>query len=141
MSTVALPDVEGGCRTWLRSLSSVTALVSNRIWFALPDDVTDDDFPCVTVQRVGGSMPTEAPADHALLQITVIGPRRDKATTSAVERAVRAEIADLREPTVWSSTATCLGGTEESSIFTVDPLDSRPRYSITGTFVVVHPDY
>lgn len=137
MTAVPLPDAEGGCRTWLRSLPSVSALVGARVFFAAPDNAEDDDYPMVTVSRVGGTLDTgEAPLDVALLQLTCIGPRRDKASATALANAVRGEVAGLRDPVPWGPTDVCLGASEESTIFTVDPSDGRPRYSVTVAAVV-----
>lgn len=137
--TTVLPDAEGGCRTWLRSLSAVTALVEQRVFFAVPDDTDDDDYPLVTVQRVAGAMDaSEVPLDAAILQLTCIGRRRDKASATSLASAVRVAVADLREPTVWG-TDVCLGAVEESTVFTVDPVDGRPRYSVTVQAIVRAP--
>lgn len=130
--TETYPDVEGGCRTWLRTLPAVTSVVDQRVWFAVPDDADEDDYPLVLVQRVGGGDdPSEAVVDQCMLQLTVVGARRGKAVAAALALTLRAELKAIRAATAWGSDVVCHRASVESMIPTIDPGDSRPRYNLT----------
>lgn len=132
MTVEAFPDTEGACRTWLRTKTTLTAVVAQRIFFGVPDDASETDFPLITVQRLGGGGDaSEAPLDVASLQIDCWGNLRGKAVVLALANAVRSEINELRTATAWDGTVTCLGATVENISFMVDPEDQRPRYSLT----------
>lgn len=136
--TETYPDVEGGCRTWLRTLPAVTSVVDQRVWFAVPDDADEDDYPLVLVQRVGGGDdPSEAVVDQCMLQLTVVGERRGKAAAASLALAIRGQFKAIRGPVAWGTGVTCWRATVESMIPTIDPGDSRPRYNLTVAVTAV----
>lgn len=130
----AFPDTEGACRAWLRATSSVTALVGSRSFFSVPDDADEDDYPMVTVERVGGGEDgSEAAIDVAVLQLKIHGKRRGKAAAHAIKSAIRSELRAIRSPVAWTPTVTCYGAHVESDLYLQDPQDRRPAYVLTVT--------
>lgn len=69
-----LPDVERIVSAYLRSLTAITDLVSDRVFTELPKREADRVFPLVRVSRIGGG-PTGAPhfLDRALVSCDVWG--------------------------------------------------------------------
>lgn len=130
MSTVTLPDVEGGIRDALRGDAGVSALVEGRVYFGVPNSVAT--WPVVTVQRVGGGDdPGEAPIDLALVQIDCWGAERNKSQAWAVAAAVRSWAQSVRRATALNEEVTAYAVTVESVLWAPDGAD-RPRYSITA---------
>lgn len=132
MTVESYPDTEGACRTWLRTKASLTAVVAQRIFFGVPDDAAESDFPLITIQRIsGGEDSSEAPLDVATLQIDVWGNLRGKAAIATLANSVQAEFKDVRSATAFDGSVVCLGAVVENRAFMVDPEDQRPRYSLT----------
>lgn len=130
--TDLLPDTEGGCRTWLRSLATVTTHVAQRVFFAVPDDADETDYPLITVSRVGGGPDTsDAPIDAAVLQLKVHGTRRGKTVARTIAGVLWSEFRGIEGPLTWSSGIQCHGAAVESMIYMEDPVDSRPSYTLT----------
>lgn len=133
------PDVEGAMRTYLRGHADVAALVAQRVFFGVPDQPT---WPLVTVRRVAGSDDTsEAPIDHAMLQIDGWGrlfndadkrksAHGDKAQADALRRALRKALWQIRGATTVGSVV-LYGAYVESDPFLPDPTNDRPRYALT----------
>lgn len=129
MSTVVLPDVEGGVRAALRADDGVSALVDQRVYFGVPSNPV---WPLVTVQRIGGGDdPGDAPIDQALVQIDCWGADRNKTQAWAVAAAVRAWAQSVRRATELNTEVVAYGVTVESVIFAADTAD-RPRYALTA---------
>ena len=129
MSTVTLPDVEGGIRDALRADTGMDALVDGRVFFGVPENAT---WPLVTVQRVGGGDdPGEAPIDLALVQIDCWGAMRNKSQAWAAAAAVRSWAQSVRRATALNTEVTAYSVTVESVLWAPDPAD-RPRYSVTA---------
>lgn len=126
-------DVEGGLRTWLRTQSDITALVSTRVFFGVPDAVT---FPVITIQRVGGGPQSgEAPLDDALIQIDCWASGQNKAQAWAVAKAV-IDVLESMTPQELDSGVYAYGASVDSVIFLPDPADGRARYSVTALVTV-----
>lgn len=149
--TTEFPDTEGAVRAYLRSHADVSALVSTRVFFGVPDAPT---FPLITVARVGGfDESSEAPLDQALVQIDSFGDLHpdtlnhpNKAQATAVNLAVRQALYDLRQPTVvevGDTSVRLFGPVIQSDPYRPDPGDGRPRYvltaQITAALVVAVP--
>ncbi len=137
MTVQAMPDVEGGLRTYLRSQSELQAVVGQRIYFGVPDAPV---FPLVTVRRVGGGDDTgEAPLEQALIQIDVWGGHTadgihgDKATADTVRRCLRGVLFGLTAhgATALDNSTVCYGASVQSDIWLPDPDDDNARYSLT----------
>lgn len=138
MTADAIPDLEGGCRTWLRTLPSISAIVSNRVFFGIPKAADESKFPLITVARVGGGLgPTsDAPVDAALLQFDVWGSldasgNGKKAEVTALVNTLRSELAAIRGRTALTATVAAFGFVEQSCIWLPDPDNDRPRYVLT----------
>lgn len=130
MTTVALPDVEGGLRTWLRAQSEITTLVSTRVFFGLPADVV---FPCIVLRRVGGSDQTgEAPLDDALIQFDCWGAGKNKVQAWAVAAAVRGVLRAMT-PQLLAAGIWAYGASSSQPIWFPDAVDDQARYVITAT--------
>lgn len=134
----ALPDVEGALRTWMRTLSSITTLVGQRVFFGVPKGAGESTFPLVTVSRVGGGdAEGEAPVDQALVQVECWGSfdasgNGRKAQATALVNAVRSEFRAVNGSTVLSGTTIALGINVESVVWLPDPDSDRPRYVVTA---------
>ncbi len=135
MSETFPTDPEGDLRTWLRSLPDVQAVVLQRVFFQVPDDAEEEDYPLVTVQRIGGAGDTsDAAIDSVLLQIDVVGARRGKQVAGELATVIREKLRALQwaAPTAWGASLV-IGVSVESVVSTTDPSDSRPRYVLTVT--------
>lgn len=89
---MSLVDVEALVSAYLRAQSELTALVGQRVYTALPKDVT---FPCVRLVRIGGAPVMSRPlyVDAARLQVDVFGG--SKATAFDTIDVVREELAKM----------------------------------------------
>lgn len=134
MTTAVFADVEGAVRTWLRTVPVVTALVSTRVWFAVPED--SPTYPLVALSRVGGSpQGPETPVDDARLQFDCFG--RTKAEAAAVAYAVCGAVHTLRAGTALDSTAVALSGQVVlGPLFSPDPDDNSPRYIVDAVITI-----
>lgn len=145
--TVELPDTEGAVRSYLRAHADVAAVVTARVWFAMPNTPT---FPCVIVTEIAGTDDTsEAPLDQSMLRIDCWGSLHgngnpDKAAATAVRLAVRQALYDLRTPADVvlgeepdEVTVRLAGAFVQSTTYLPDPTDGRPRYSIV-TNITAH---
>lgn len=142
--SVEFPDVEGATRTYLRAHTDVAAVVSTRVFFAVPASAT---FPLVVLSQVGGfDDPGDAPTDEALIQFdcwgglhtdTLASP--NKAEADRTRRAVRQALYDLNH----DHTDVVLTGTDahtvrlhgaavQSDLYLPDPDNARPRYVVTA---------
>lgn len=138
------PDVEGGMVAYLKTLPAVTVLLGNTgaVYFGVPTDADEDDYPLVTVVRVGGGQETgqEAPVDVSLVQLDVWGKLRMKRecwlVTAQVAKAVTL-IGDTGVPTQLTAGVLGFGGEVESSLFLPDPGTLRPRYVLTATITAL----
>lgn len=136
MATKTFADVEGGLRTWLRTVPDITAQVSTRVFFGIPRDsagVATTSFPLITLQRVGGGPQSgEAPLDNALVQIDCWGAIGNKAQAWAVAKAVMDTLESLT-PREIATGVYAYGASVDSVIFLPDPADSRARYVVTAS--------
>jgi hypothetical protein len=124
-----VPDVEGAVRTWLRSLPAVTALVGDRVKFALDPR---SELPAVIVRLVGVVPDTsEAPLFQRILQVDVFDAARQKTRCFAVAAAVEAAFGSIRQATAMGSDVVAWGAEVQSVIYLPDPGNAAPRYSIT----------
>lgn len=135
------PDVEGALRTWLRADAPLTALVGARVFFGVPRKATDSSYPLVTVQRVGGGQDlSEVPIDRALIQFDVWGTDAEsggKARAWAVVNALRSRLETMRDRTVLNPEVDAFGAEVLSVVWSPDPADDRPRYSVTAEVTAI----
>lgn len=125
------PDTEGALKTYLAADTAITALAGSRVFFGMPTNVTDADFPMVTLQRVGGGEGAgDAPVDDALVQIDCWGPVRDKAGAWSLCSAVRDRLTQRGD--VALNGAVRAGFVVGSVVWLPDPGNARARYSITA---------
>jgi hypothetical protein len=125
------PDTEGALKTFLAADSPITALVSSRVFFGMPTNAGDSDFPMITLQRVGGGEGAgDAPVDEALIQVDCWGPVRDKATAWSVVSAVRDRLTQRGDVALNASVRA--GLVVQSVVWLPDPDNARARYSITA---------
>lgn len=122
-------DVEGGLRTWLRTQPLITAQVSTRVFFGIPDLVT---FPIITVQRVGGGeQDSGAPIDDALIQFDCWGSGSNKvqawATTKALIDTLRNMTPQLLDTGIYG-----FGVSGITWFFSPDPDSGQARYVVTA---------
>lgn len=138
-----MPDVEGGVRTFLRANAGVSAIVGTHVFFGVPRKATEDTFPLVIVQRVGGGDdPSEVPIDVALVQIDCWGGIDDsgngkKAEAASLLNAVRNAFFAIRGRTALSPTVDAAGITVQSVVWLPDPANDRPRYSVTAEVTAI----
>lgn len=87
-----LPDVEKLTSRHLRSRPSITTLVSDRVYTAIPENPT---FPLLLVRRVSGSPVTNRPlyVDAAVIQLDAYGGTKAQAR-DLIETA-RQEVATM----------------------------------------------
>lgn len=125
---LAVVDVEGGVRDWLRTRTDVqTAAGGQHVYFGIPDRTPDR---CCIVSRVGGGEDTsEAPIDQALIQLDCRAETKALALTLAATCAN--ELRGIRTATVLKTGVVALGAVIESVIWLPDPSDS-PRYVVTA---------
>lgn len=137
------PDVEGALRTWLRAQSGVSAIVGNRVFFGVPRKATESSFPMVVVTRVGGAPDlSEAPVDLALVQVDCWGSLNGagdplKATATDLVNAVRAALESVNGRTTLTAGVDVFGIAVESVIWSPDPDNDRPRYSVTAEVAAI----
>lgn len=137
MSGETYPDVEGAVRALLRADTGVAALVGQRVFFGVPKNAKADDFPLVTVARVGGSQePGPTPVDNALVQVEcwgtfTAGGNGDKAAATALLNAVRSAL-DVTQPVTPTTGQTILGADSGTVVWLPDPDTDRPRYVLTA---------
>lgn len=125
------PDTEGALKTFLAADTAIAALVGSRVFFGMPTNVTDADFPMVTLQRVGGGEAAgDAPVDEALVQIDCWGAVRDKASAWTLCSAVRDRLTQ-RGDVALNGTVRA-GLVVDSVIWLPDPDNARARYSVTA---------
>ena len=144
MTIDAFPDTEGALRTWLRSQTSITALVGQRVFFGVPKRATETTVPLLTVQLVSTIPETsDAPLDRALIQIDCWGSidtsgNGQKATATSLVNTVRALLHSITQPTPMG-TVTVFGCNVESVTWLPDPANDRPRYSLTAEVSAITP--
>ena len=132
-----MPDVEGAVRTWLRAQTGIQAVVVQRVFFGVPRNVSESDFPMITVARVGGGDDLgEAPVDRALIQLSCWGTidankNPIKSSATAVVNAVRSAVRGVRGRTSLTAGVVAFGLNVESVVWLPDPENDRPRYVIT----------
>ena len=132
-----MPDVEGAMRTWLRAQSGIQAVVAQRVFFGIPRNATESDFPMITVARVGGGDDQgDVPVDRALMQISCWGSIDTngnplKSTATAVVNAVRSAVRGVRGKTELTASVDAFGINVESVVWLPDPNNDRPRYVVT----------
>lgn len=137
MSGELYPDVEGAVRALLRANTGVAALVSTRVFFGVPRNAEEVDYPLVTVSRVGGGQaPGPTPLDVALIQVDVWGKflasgPGDKAGATAVLNAVRSAL-DVTQSVTPLTGHQILGAESGTVIWLPDPDTDRPRYTLTA---------
>lgn len=125
------PDTEGALKTFLAADTAIAAIVGSRVFFGMPTNVTDADFPMVTLQRVGGGEAAgDAPVDEALVQIDCWGAVRDKASAWTLCSAVRDRLTQ-RGDVALNGTVRA-GLVVDSVIWLPDPDNARARYSVTA---------
>lgn len=137
------PDVEGGVRDYLRGVAAVTATLAKptAVWFGVPEDADEADYPCVTVSLVGGGEVTGAtvPILTPVIQCDVWGPVGAKRATYAAAAAVAEAMSSIGAagvPTTLTAGVVGCGAEVESILWEPDPADGRPRYVITATVTV-----
>lgn len=138
MSTYLLktyPDTEGGVRDWLRSMASITALVSQRVFFGLPDNT---EWPAVVVRQVGGGPDIgDAPVAVDLIQIDCWAATRNKAQASTLKNAVLGAIQSIESGTPLGASAQAKWASTLSVIWLPDPENDQARYAITAEIAAV----
>lgn len=126
MSEATLPDAEGVIRTYLRSVSGVTALLGQRIFFGVDDPST---YPIAIIQRIGGGLDsTEGLSGTALIQLDIYGNVHDKASAYAALSACVNALNDVRN---YSTATTRLLGVNVQSFAWLPDESERARYSVT----------
>lgn len=127
------PDVEGALRTWLRANASVSTLVGQRVFFAVPSDARPASYPLIVVSRIGGGQDdSDAPIDRALMSIDVFGAERDKAGTTAVVNAVRSALEAINGRTTLTAGVDVFGVQVAGVVWAPDPDNGRPHYTVTA---------
>lgn len=144
MTVDNLPDVEGALRDWLRANTAITPTFGNRTFFGVPKGATERSFPLITVQRIGGGGEAgQAPTDAALVQIDVWGNIDEKSgnglkaeCTTAVN-TVRAQLRSVDHRTALNASVDALSITEVGCVWSPDPDNDRPRYSVTAEVTAI----
>lgn len=126
MSESTLPDAEGIVRTYLRSVSAVTDVFAQRIFFGVD---TPSAYPIATIQRVGGGLDTtEGLHDIALLQLDVWGDVHGKASAFSALSVILNALNDVHN---YSDGTTRLLGVNVQSWSFLPDVSERARYSVT----------
>lgn len=131
------PDVEGGLRSHLRSVTALTtALGGQRIFWEVPDA---PPYPCITIARVGGgdTPGSDAPVDNALISFECWGEidaqgRGKWRELTAVVNALRSALEDIRGRTTLASGVDAFGVQVAGVVRAPDPDNGRPRYVVTA---------
>ena len=136
------PDVEGALRTYLRSVSAVTALVGQRVFFGIPKGAVEATFPLVVITRVGGGQaPGDAPLDVAQVQVDCWGSLDTsgngvKSSATTLVNAVRTALEAVGTGSA-SLTGIEAGVNVESVLWLPDPDNDRPRYVVTAEVAAI----
>lgn len=77
MNTKTYVEIEGPLRTYLRTISALTTVVGQRIFFGPPDAGTS--FPFITFSRIGGGPQANLPLDDAVVSFSVWGSTKEEA--------------------------------------------------------------
>lgn len=87
---MSLPETEGTMRAWLRARLNIAALVSDRVYFAVPEQ-DNPTLPFLVFYRVGG-LPDVQQHDNPDFVIEAWGKHKHEA--SSVAKTVATEILD-----------------------------------------------
>jgi len=135
MTVHVLPDIERLVIDWALNTESITDLVDDRIYSAVPNSPT---FPLIRVVRWGGVPPQQLHwLDQASMQIDVWGDR--KAAASNVARTFAAYIAQalVGSHELGVVTAVNCGGPRWEPDATYTP--AKPRYVVEAS-IWFHPN-
>lgn len=146
MSPVAdlgVADVEEGLKTYLRTVSVITSLVTSsagpQIFLGLPEggpkswgDPEQTSLPAITIFRVtGGPEDTDYPSDKAQIQLDVWGQKGMKLACFNVAQAVVSTLRALPCGTILASDVRALGVSGINMAWLPDPQSGRSRYMVT----------
>ena len=118
-------------RTWLRTRTTLTALVGDRVFFGIPAGIT---YPMIAISRVGGGPMRAGPLDAPRLSFAVWGNTKKDAAD-----VVKALVAVLHEMEMDRLDPSSVGeGAEGITVLWLpDPNDDRPRYIVDATVTVL----
>lgn len=125
-------DVEGALRTWLRTQTDLTALVSQRIFLGIPKDTVL--YPFVTLSRVGGGDDgSDNPMDLPVVSFQVWASNRTSAELTT--RTLRGVLRELRSTLI--DTGVRCSHIATQSFFQPDPESNKPRYIVSAQLAVI----
>lgn len=135
MADEDFPDIEGALRTWLRLQATVTDVVAQRIFFALPVNIEESEYPVIVLSRVGGGLVDQSTTalDVSTIQFDCWGGRNRKDQALAAANALRKVLNGIRGRTEIVTGVVVFGAEVDTVIFLPDPADSRPRYVVQAT--------
>ena len=131
MATLSLPECEGALRSWLRLNANVSALVEERVFFAMPEQGRPE-LPCLVFYRVGGS-PDDMQQDYPDFIIEVWARNKHEASSLASTVANEIEQSNYRPPVVVDGVKV-MAGTVNFGPVPRGGLDWAKRYRVDTTF-------
>lgn len=124
-----VPDIEGALRDWLRTVTSITTLVANRVFMGYPRG--EPELPLIALKQVGGAMDAgEAPTVVAVIQFDCWGAGQNKSQANDVKLALIGALFDLRGGTPLTAAVRALGATVLNAFWSPDPLSNQARYVV-----------
>lgn len=138
----AWPDVEGGLRTYLRTVSALTtALGGQRVFWEVP---ANPPYPCITVTRIGGGETpgSDAPIDNALISFDCWGDfdaagRGKWRELMTVVNTLRSALEQVRGRTTLATGVHAFGIAVAGVVRAPDPDNGRPRYTVTAEVTAI----
>lgn len=132
--TVTLVAVSASLRDWLRSHTSLDALIGDRVYVGgLPTGTT---LSSIVLRRVGGL--TDGPIDRPLIQFDVRHPTSG-ASAEAIAAALLTLLLSTNAGTVIVAGLLFMGANAETApIWLPDPEADTPRYVLTVEIAVKH---
>lgn len=115
-------DVEGPLRDYLRTLTTLTDLVGQRIFLGVPSSGTS--FPFIQMSRVGGGPDSLTPLDNAEMSFSCWGA--DKAEAAEVAAALVSVLESLQAGTEIASGLKCGGASVLLWLWSPDTSTDKP---------------
>lgn len=127
---MALPETEGAMRGWLRQAPHVSALVGQRVYFAVPEQ-DRPQLPFVVFYRIGG-LPDSFQHDNPDFIIEAWGANKNQASIVAV--AVATDIMNSNDkPPVTIDGVVVLAGTVNLGPLPSEGVSWAKRYRIDAS--------
>lgn len=127
-------DVEGPLRDYLRTVSSLTTLVGQRIFLGIPSGGTT--LPFIQLSRVGGGPDALTPLDHAEISFSCWGA--DKQEAGDLSAALVSVLESMVAGTELESGLKCGGASVLLWLWSPDTSTDKPgaRYIVDARLTV-----